>query len=71
MLIGHFYEFFRHFCHFRRLRRFRGIDLANKNRSQVDSPKLTETPEITEITENFTKVTKYLIKIKETLINYV
>ena len=32
---------------------------------------LRETPEIVEITENFTKVTKYLIKLKETLINYV
>ena len=30
---------------------------------QVDSP------EITEMTENFTKVTKYLTKFKETLIN--
>ena len=30
-----------------------------------------ETPEVTEITENFTKVTKYLIKLKDTLINYV
>ena len=27
--------------------------------------------EITEMTENFTKVTKYLTKFKETLINYV
>ena len=26
---------------------------------------------ITELTENFTKVTKYLTKFKETLINYV
>ena len=32
---------------------------------QVDSP------EITEMTENFTKVTKYLTKFKETLINYL
>ena len=32
---------------------------------QVDSPELSET------TENFTKVTKYLTKFKETLINYV
>ena len=38
---------------------------------QVDSPELLETPEITEMTENFTKVTKYLTKFKETLINYV
>ena len=35
---------------------------------QVDSPELLETPEITEMTENFTKVTKYLTKFKETLI---
>ena len=34
---------------------------------QVDSPEL---PEITEMTENFTKVAKYLTKFKET-INYV
>ena len=27
--------------------------------------------EITEMTENFTKVTRYLAKFKETLINYV
>ena len=38
---------------------------------QVDSLELSETPEITEMTENFTKVTKYLTKFKETLINYV
>ena len=38
---------------------------------QVDSPELSETPEIAETTENFTKVTKYLTKFKETLINYV
>ena len=43
---------------------------AIKN-SQVDSLDLPETPEITEMTENFTKVTKYLTKFKETLINYV
>ena len=36
----------------------------------VDSPELLETPEITEMMENFTKVTKYLTKFKET-INYV
>ena len=37
---------------------------------QVDSSRSSETPEITEMTENFTKVTKYLTKLKETLINY-
>ena len=31
----------------------------------------TKTPEITKKAENFIKVTKYLTKIKETLINYV
>ena len=36
---------------------------------QVDSPELPQTLETTEMTENFTKVTKYLIKFKETLIN--
>ena len=36
---------------------------------QVDSLELPETPEIEEMTENFTKVTKYLAKFKETLIN--
>ena len=35
---------------------------------QVDSPK---SPEITEMMENFTKVTKYLTKLKDALINYV
>ena len=34
---------------------------------QINSP---ESPEITEMTEYFTKVTKYLTKSKETLINY-
>ena len=38
---------------------------------RVDSPGLPEMPEITEMTENFTLVTKYLAKFKETLINYV
>ena len=38
---------------------------------QVDSPELLETPETMEMTENFTKVTKYLTKFIETLINYV
>ena len=37
---------------------------------RVDSPELPGTPEITEMTENFMKVTKYLTKFKETLINY-
>ena len=38
---------------------------------QVDSPELPETPKITVMTENFTKVTKYLTKLKDTLMNYV
>ena len=38
---------------------------------QVDSPESPETLEITGMTENFTKVTKYLTKLKDTLINYV
>ena len=38
---------------------------------QVDSPESSETQEITEMAENFTKVTKYLTKLKDTLINYV
>ena len=38
---------------------------------QVNSPELPETPEITDIIENFIKVTKHLTKLKETLINYV
>ena len=37
---------------------------------EVDSPESPETPEITGMTENFTKVTKYLTKLKDTLINY-
>ena len=43
----------------------------DSNSGQVDSPELLEMPEITEMTENFAKVRKYLIKFKETLINYV
>ena len=39
-----------------------------ENYGQVDSPELPETPEITKKTENFTKMTEYLIKQKETLI---
>ena len=39
--------------------------------SQVDFSESPETPEITEMTDNFTKVTKYLTNLKETLINYV
>ena len=35
---------------------------------QVDSLESPETPEITKVTENFTKVTKYLTKLKDTLI---
>ena len=38
---------------------------------QVDSPESPETPEIMGMTENFTKVTKYLTKLKDKLINYV
>ena len=34
---------------------------------QVNSP---ETPEITEMTENFTKATKYLTKLRETLMSF-
>ena len=36
-------------------------------KGQVDSLELPETPEITEKTKNFKKVTKYLTKSKETL----
>ena len=39
-----------------------------ENYGQVDSPELPETPEIIKKTENFTKMTEYLIKQKETLI---
>ena len=38
---------------------------------QIDSLELPKTSEITEMTENFTKVTKHLTIFKETLINYV
>ena len=38
---------------------------------QVDSKKSPEPPEITEMTQNFSKVTKYLTKLKETLTSYV
>ena len=43
----------------------------NKYYGQVDSAELPKTPEITEMTENFTKVTKYLPKYKKALLNYV
>ena len=38
---------------------------------QLNSPESREMLDITEMTENFTKVTKHLTKLKETLINYV
>ena len=44
------------------------VDGFGSFKGQVDSP---EMPEITEMTGNFTKVTKYLTKLKDTLINYV
>ena len=37
-------------------------------RGQVDHPESSETQEITEKTKNFIKMTKYLTKLKETLI---
>ena len=39
--------------------------------AKVNSSELSETPEITEMKENFTKVTKYLTKLKEILMYYV
>ena len=42
-----------------------------RSSGQIDSPESRETPKSTEMTENFTKVTKKLTKLKETLINYV
>ena len=38
---------------------------------QVDSPESPKTPETTEKMENFIKMTKYLTKLKEALINHV
>ena len=38
---------------------------------QDDSPELPETPENTEKMENFIKVSNYLTKLKEALINYI
>ena len=38
---------------------------------QVDSPESLETPETTEKTKNFIKVTKYLTKLKEAPINHI
>ena len=40
-------------------------------KSQVDSPESPEMPEILGMMEHFTKVTKYLTKLKETLKSYV
>ena len=37
---------------------------------QFDSPESPEMPETTEKMENFIKVTKYITKLKGTLINY-
>ena len=40
--------------------------LLKQVHGQLDSPESPETPEITKMTENFTQVTKYLNKFKET-----
>ena len=48
----------------------RYICLQTYRNNQFDSQELPETPKIMEMTENFTKVTKYLTKFKETLINW-
>ena len=45
-------------------------EMKTGSNGQVDSPESSETPEIAEMMENFTKVTKYLTKSKETSINY-
>ena len=50
------------------MQRFNIANYADDARP-VDSSKLPETPETTEMKENFTKATKYLTKFKETLIN--
>ena len=39
--------------------------------NQVDFPESPETPEITEMIENFIKVTKDFTKLKDTWTNYV
>ena len=48
------------------------LNLSNSsNVSQANSFGQVDSPELPEMMENFTKVTKYLAKFKETLINYV
>ena len=49
----------------------KGKILAPVTDGLVNSPELPETPEITEIIENFIKVTKDFTKLKDTLTNYV
>lgn len=51
----------------------KGILYPVKNliKGDVNSPESQEMPEITAETENFTKVIKYLTKLKETSIDYV
>ena len=49
----------------------KSVFLKSVKNGQVDSPESLETPEIKEMMANFTKVTKYLTKLKDTLINYV
>ena len=45
--------------------------IKNLIKGDVNSPESQEMPEITAETENFTKVIKYLTKLKETSIDYV
>ena len=40
--------------------------LLKQAHGQLDSPESPKTPEIAKMTENFTKITKYLSKFKET-----
>ena len=47
------------------------VTKVKQSSDQVDSSELLEMLETTKMTENFTKVTKYLTTFKETLINYV
>ena len=53
------------------LRKVMLYPVKNLIKGHVNSPESQEMPEITAKTENFTKVIKYLTKLKETSIDYV
>ena len=61
----------RQFSYYTNLKKQWTKSLNIEKRRQVDSTESPETLEITDMTESFTKITKYLTKLKDMLINYV